>query len=234
MISDFHRTIIKIITENINVLKRVCRNIFSGNFLTLGNNGFLNDVSITFTDKRDPSDALKWEGYWNRILKTMAPFGINIEGSVWSVIMIIDDSVIIYIYPAFRSRCCFGLLYGLTFLDNGYIYTIFIVITLRWMKVFQSDFLVGGVDFRWWKFPQIFGRITQATPATLCLQKIFAWPNWMEKLLSCTLFVYLFTYLFIYLLFIYLYVYFLFTLRELFIRSCIKSVVEYHWEELFQ
>ena len=89
-------------------------------------------------------------------------------------------------------------------MDNGYIYTIFIVITLRWMKVFQSDFLVGGVDFRWWKFPQIFGRITQATAATLCLQKIFAWPNWMEKLLSCTLFVYLFTYLFIYLFIIYL------------------------------
>ena len=78
------------------------------NFSTLGNNGFLNDVSITFIDKGDPSDALKW-GYWNGTLKTMAPFGINIEGRVWSIMMIIDDSVIIYIYPAFRSHCCFGL-----------------------------------------------------------------------------------------------------------------------------
>ena len=232
MISDFHRTIIKIITENINVLKRVCRNIFSGNFLTLGNNGFLNDVSITFIDKRDPSDALKWEGYWNRILKTMAPFGINIEGSVWSVIMIIDDSVIIYIYPAFRSRCCFGLLYGLRFLDNGYIYTIFIVITLHGMKVFQSNFLVGG------GFPLVKVSIDfwMNRPAD-CSNSLFAENLCIAKLdgkASVLHFVCLFIYLFIYLLFVYLYIYFLFTLRELFIRSCINSVVEYHCEELFQ
>ena len=67
-----------------------------------------------------------------------------------------------------------------------------------------------GVDFRWWKFLQIFGRIAKTTATTICLQKIFTWANWMEKLLSYTLFVYLFTYLFIYLFIIYLLIYLLF------------------------
>ena len=44
--------------------------------------GFLSDVSITFIDKTDPSDPLKREDYWRSILKTMAPFGLNIEDSV--------------------------------------------------------------------------------------------------------------------------------------------------------
>ena len=42
-------------------------------------NGFLNAVLITFIDKTDPSDCLKREDYWRRTLKTMAPFGLNIE-----------------------------------------------------------------------------------------------------------------------------------------------------------
>ena len=48
-------------------------------FSSPGRNGFLNDVSITFIDKTDPSDPLKREDYWRRTLKTMAPFGFNIE-----------------------------------------------------------------------------------------------------------------------------------------------------------
>ena len=41
--------------------------------------GFLNEVSITVIYKTDPSDLLKREDYWRRTLKTMAPFGLNIE-----------------------------------------------------------------------------------------------------------------------------------------------------------
>ena len=47
-----------------------------------GHNGFLNDVSITLIDKTHPSDPLKPEEYWRKTLKTMAPFGLNIEDSV--------------------------------------------------------------------------------------------------------------------------------------------------------
>ena len=43
---------------------------------------FLDNVSITIIDKTDPSDLLKREDYWGCTLKTMAPFGLNIEGSV--------------------------------------------------------------------------------------------------------------------------------------------------------
>ena len=44
-------------------------------------NGFLNNVSITFIDKTDPSDPLKREDYWRRTLETVAPFGLNIENN---------------------------------------------------------------------------------------------------------------------------------------------------------
>ena len=48
-------------------------------FLSPGYDGFLNDISITFIDKTDPP---RLEDYWRRTLKTMAPFGLNIEDSV--------------------------------------------------------------------------------------------------------------------------------------------------------
>ena len=48
-------------------------------FSSPDHNGFSNDVSITLIDKTDPSDPLKREGYWRKTLKTMAPFGLNIE-----------------------------------------------------------------------------------------------------------------------------------------------------------
>ena len=51
-------------------------------FSSPGYNGFLNDVSITFMDKADYSDPLKREDYWRKTLKTMTPFGLNIEDSV--------------------------------------------------------------------------------------------------------------------------------------------------------
>ena len=36
-----------------------------------GHNGFLEDASITFIDKTDPSEPLKKESYWKDFLKTM-------------------------------------------------------------------------------------------------------------------------------------------------------------------
>ena len=43
--------------------------------------GFLQDVSIIFIDKTDPSDPLKREKYWRDTLKTLAPEGLNISES---------------------------------------------------------------------------------------------------------------------------------------------------------
>ena len=47
-----------------------------------GHHEFLEDVSITFIDKADPSEPLKRENYWKNVLKKMAPLGLNIEDSV--------------------------------------------------------------------------------------------------------------------------------------------------------
>ena len=51
-------------------------------FSSLGHTGFLKNVSITFINKADPSDSLKQEDYWRQTLKTMVPFGPNIDNSV--------------------------------------------------------------------------------------------------------------------------------------------------------
>ena len=52
-------------------------------FSMAGHNGFLNDVSITFIDKTDPSDLLRRGDYWRQTLKTMVPYGLNTEDRVW-------------------------------------------------------------------------------------------------------------------------------------------------------
>ena len=49
---------------------------------TSGHWGFLEDVSLMFIDKNDPSDPFKREDYWRSTVKAMAPFGLNIEKSV--------------------------------------------------------------------------------------------------------------------------------------------------------
>ena len=51
-------------------------------FSMAGHDGFLNDVSITFMDKTDPSDPLWRQDYSRQTLKAMVPYGINIEDSV--------------------------------------------------------------------------------------------------------------------------------------------------------
>ena len=55
---------------------------FFNHFCTSGHCGFLEGVSLTFVDKIDRSDPLKREDYWRSTLKTIAPFGLNIEQSV--------------------------------------------------------------------------------------------------------------------------------------------------------
>ena len=52
-------------------------------FSSPGHRGFLNDVSVALIDKTDGSDPKKREYYWMKSLKTMAPYGLNIEDSVF-------------------------------------------------------------------------------------------------------------------------------------------------------
>ena len=51
-------------------------------FCTSDDGGFLEDVSLTFEDKTDPSVLLNRAHYWRSTLKTMAPPGLNPEESV--------------------------------------------------------------------------------------------------------------------------------------------------------
>ena len=51
-------------------------------FSSPGHRGFLNHVLVTLIDKTDRSDPKKREDYWMKTLKTMAPYGLNIEDSV--------------------------------------------------------------------------------------------------------------------------------------------------------
>ena len=44
---------------------------------------FLDEISITFLDKTDPSEPFKREKYWRSILKTMTPWGLNVDENVW-------------------------------------------------------------------------------------------------------------------------------------------------------
>ena len=48
--------------------------------------GFLNNVSVTFLDKTDPSDPLKCENFWRETLMTMAPYGEKPDdyGALWA------------------------------------------------------------------------------------------------------------------------------------------------------
>ena len=41
-------------------------------FSSPGHHGFLNDVSVTFIDKTDPSDPLKREHFWRETLTTIS------------------------------------------------------------------------------------------------------------------------------------------------------------------
>ena len=51
-------------------------------FCSSNHNCLISDVSVTFIDETDPSVPLKKGDYWRSTLKTMAPFGHNVEESV--------------------------------------------------------------------------------------------------------------------------------------------------------
>ena len=46
-------------------------------FFSNDHHGFLEDYSITLTDKTDGSNPLKREEYWRRILKAVTPYRLN-------------------------------------------------------------------------------------------------------------------------------------------------------------
>ena len=48
-------------------------------FLSDGHDGLMNDCEIIFIDKTDPSDPSGREFFWMRVLKTIAPLGLNID-----------------------------------------------------------------------------------------------------------------------------------------------------------
>ena len=72
---------INLMIGNSKGLNLACRNIFFSYFSMAGHDGFLNDVFITFIDKTDPTGPLRREDYWRQVLKTMVPYGLNIEDS---------------------------------------------------------------------------------------------------------------------------------------------------------
>ena len=51
-------------------------------FNSMGQNGFLHNVSITLIDKTDGKNPKKRDDYWRRTVKTYSPFGLNVEDSV--------------------------------------------------------------------------------------------------------------------------------------------------------
>ena len=42
---------------------------------------FVNDASIIFIDKTDPTEPLKREQYWRHTLKTLVPYGLKVSES---------------------------------------------------------------------------------------------------------------------------------------------------------
>ena len=52
----------------------------SEHFSSNDHNGFLEDCSITLTDKAVRSDPTRRQEYWKRILKTFIHYGLNSRG----------------------------------------------------------------------------------------------------------------------------------------------------------
>ena len=51
-------------------------------FLNEGHAGFLHNISVTLIDKTDGSNPTERENYWMRTLKTLEPYGLNVENSI--------------------------------------------------------------------------------------------------------------------------------------------------------
>ena len=69
-----------------------------------GHHSFLEDVCIALIDKTDTSNHLQRESYWRSILKTMAPWGLNVEDCIW-------NSVLLYSYHWICTDCNKDLIY---------------------------------------------------------------------------------------------------------------------------
>ena len=48
-------------------------------FNSMGYNGFLNNVSVTLTDKANGKNPIKGEDYWRRTLKTYSPLDLMLK-----------------------------------------------------------------------------------------------------------------------------------------------------------
>ena len=59
------------------VCNNICLSIFKGQ------TDFFEDNCIILIDKTDPLIPTKREDYWRQTLKTLAPYSLNIEESVW-------------------------------------------------------------------------------------------------------------------------------------------------------
>ena len=90
-------------------------------FCTSGNCGFLEHVSLTFIGKSNPSDLLKREDYWRSTLKTVAPFGLNIEESILQFYLQ-------YLEVLFFYRT--GTFWGQRFLDTSIITGVFLFLKM--------------------------------------------------------------------------------------------------------
>ena len=77
-------------------------------FSMAGHDVVLNDVSIKFIDKTDPSDPLPREDYQRQKLKTMVLYGLNIEDTVWAVFLCLHGDVVV-LHGNVSGVCFVGL-----------------------------------------------------------------------------------------------------------------------------
>ena len=61
---------------------------------------FLTDCSITLIDKTDGSDPTKREEYWRKVLKTVAPYGLN------TLKLMVTSAFFLYIFSWLGSSLC--------------------------------------------------------------------------------------------------------------------------------
>ena len=75
---------IKISVRNVLVMlnQQCMQEYLYSHFESEGHNGFLEDVSITIIDKTDGSNPTKRETFWMHTLKTLAPYGLNVENGI--------------------------------------------------------------------------------------------------------------------------------------------------------
>ena len=67
---------------NLTAWRNIMQEHLYENFYDSEHSGFLNDVSITFIDKTDPTNPLQREHYWKHTLETFTPYSINIKENV--------------------------------------------------------------------------------------------------------------------------------------------------------